>query len=95
MKLTLTLLASLLLASQNLVRANDALVVYPPVPGLAASPHYSVRVRPVNAGSAWQSAFAWETVCKKVDKKTEASFDLLAGWTHTSVNFETAGAVEV
>ena len=28
-------------------------------------------------------------------KKTDAYFDTLAGWTHTYVNFETAGAVEI
>ena len=37
MKLILTFLASLLLASQFGARAADELVVYPPVPGLAAS----------------------------------------------------------
>ena len=29
------------------------------------------------------------------EKKTEAYFDTLAGWTHTYVNLETAGAVEI
>jgi hypothetical protein len=63
--------------------------VYPPVPGLAASEHYSVRIRPV--GGKWQQAFAWQTACK-----TEpAYFEHLAGWTHTYVNFETSEAVEV
>ena len=90
-----TILMTLLVALHAVTYADDALVVYPPVPGLPASPHYSVCVRPANAGNAWQRAFAWETVCKKVDKKTEAYFDHLAGWTHTYVNFETAGAVEI
>ncbi len=69
------------------------LVVYPPVPGLAASGHYRVRVRSI--GGEWQSAFAWETACKTIEKKTDAYFDTLAGWTHAYVNFETDGAVEV
>ena len=93
-----TLLAALLLASQSAARAADELVVYPPVPGLAASEHYKVRVRSASDGSQWQSAFAWETVCKTVGKKTDKSdgyFDTLAGWTHAYVNFETAGAVEI
>ena len=69
--------------------------MYPPVPGLAASEHYKVRVRTANDGREWQSAFAWETVCKTIEKKTDAYFDTLAGWTHTYVNFETGGAVEI
>ena len=91
----LGLLAALLLASQLVARADDGLVVYPPVPGLAASDHYQVWVRPAREGSKWQSAFAWETVCKTIEKGTDTYFDTLAGWTHTYVNFETAGAVEV
>ena len=95
MRYTLTLLTALLLASQSVAHAADELVVYPPVPGLAASEHYKVRVRSASDGSEWQSAFAWETVCKTIEKKTDAYFDTLAGWTHTYVNFETAGAVEI
>jgi hypothetical protein len=85
---------ALLLASQSMAPAAG-LVVYPPVPGLAASEHYKVRVRPAGDGGEWQSAFAWETSCKTIEKKTDAYFDTLAGWTHTYVNFETAGAVEI
>lgn len=94
MKPVLTLLVILLLAWQPAAHATE-LVVYPPVPGLAASAHYKVRVRLAGEGNPWQIAFAWEAVCKKVAKNTEAYFDTLAGWTHTYVNFETAGAVEI
>ena len=73
----------------------DELVVYPSVPGLAASEHYQVRVRSARDGGEWQSAFAWETVCKSIENKSDGYFDTLAGWTHTYVNFETAGAVEI
>lgn len=86
---------ALVLVVQSLAAAAESLVVYPPVPGLAASEHYKVRVRSAKAGSEWQSAFAWETACKVIEKKTEAYFDHLAGWTHAYVNFETAGAVEI
>lgn len=75
-------------------RAED-LVVYPPVPGLASSEHYKVRVRSAKEGSEWRNAFALETVCKPIEKDTDAYFDTLAGWTHAYVNFETAGPVEV
>ncbi len=91
----LALLTALLLAPLAVADAADGLVVYPPVPGLAASAHYSVRVRSASKDSKWQSAFAWETVCKAIEKNTDAYFEHLAGWTHTYVNFETAGAVEV
>ena len=74
----------------------DRLVVYPPVPGLPPSDQYAVRVRPAGAGQdAWRTPFAFITTCKAVDKKSDAYFAHLAGWTHTYVNFETAGAVEV
>ncbi|WP_206294403.1 glycoside hydrolase family protein [Humisphaera borealis] len=95
MKRVRTLLAILLFALHSPAGADDGLVVYPPVPGLAASGHYKVRIRPVRPGGEWQTAFAWETACKAVDKKTDAYFDTLAGWTHAYVNFETSGAVEV
>jgi hypothetical protein len=95
-KLTiLILLTALLLIWPSVLRAADHLVVYPAVPGLAASQHFLVRVRPATEGSGWQNAFAWETGCKTIEKKTDAYFEHLAGWTHTYVNFETAGAVEV
>lgn len=71
------------------LEAAEGLLVYPPVPGLAASEHYVVRVRA--GGGDWQRAFAWQTACKK----EEGYFDTLEGWTHTYVNFETSGAVEV
>ena len=89
-----TLLAVLLFASLSALCAADVLV-YPPVPGLAASEHFKVRIRSASVGSEWQSAFACETACKTVEKKTDAYFEHLAGWTHAYVNFETSGAVEV
>lgn len=95
MKSFLTLLSALLLATQLAGRADDELIVYPPVPGLAASQHYTVRVRLASEGSEWRSAFAWETVCKTIEKNTDAYFDHLAGWTHAYVNFKTVGAVEI
>ncbi len=95
MKPRLIFLTAFLLAALSVAHAEDKLVVYPPVLGLAASEHYAVRVRSAAAGSEWQSAFAWETVCKTIEKKTDGYFDTLAGWTHTYVNFETAGAVEI
>lgn len=84
-----TFFSVLLLATQCGANASDGLTVYPPVAGLDASAHYQVRVRSVEG--EWQSVFAWQTECKT----EEGYFDTLAGWTHTYVNFETSGAVEV
>jgi hypothetical protein len=78
----------LLLALLPLFARAD-LHVYPSVPGLEPSEHYTVRVRAI--GGEWQSAFAWQTQCKM----DGGYFDTLEGWTHSYVNFETAGAVEV
>ncbi len=94
MKHTLTLITALLLAPL-VACAADELVVYPPVPGLPASEHYKVRVRAGTDGSEWRSAFAFETSCKTIEQKTDGYFAHLAGWTHSYVNFETAGAVEI
>lgn len=92
MKPVLTHLFALLVAFLSVARADEVLV-YPPVPGLGPSVHYTVRVRPV--GGEWQSAFAWETMCKTIEAKSDAYFDHLAGWTHAYVNFEATGKVEV
>jgi hypothetical protein len=78
-----------LFASQISAAAADGLHVYPSVPNLTASEHYSIRVRSI--GGEWKSAFAWQTECKT----EKAYFESLKGWTHTYVNFETSAAVEV
>ena len=95
MRIILTLFTALLLAFQSVLHAASEVVVYPSVPGLAASEHYKVRVRPAHDGGEWQNAFAWETGCKTIEKKSDAYFDHLAGWTHAYVNFEMSAAVEV
>ena len=84
----------LLVSVPSGTHAGDDLVVYPPVPGLAASEHYTFRVRPAGGGD-WRPVFAWETRCKAIEPKTDGYFDTLAGWTHTYCNLETAAAVEV
>ena len=57
------------------VHAADELVVYPPVPGLAASEHYKVRVRAAVDGGIWQDAFTWQTDCKRIEKSTDGLLD--------------------
>ena len=89
------LVTAVLLAGMAVTHAGDGLVVYPPVPGLAASEHYAIRVRSLLARGEWQPVFAWETRCKPIEPRSDGYFDTLAGWTHTYCNFETAGPVEV
>ena len=76
---SLILLTALLAFQLAALAASDDLVVNPPVPGLAASEHYRVSVRSASGAGEWQSAFAWETICKSFDGKADAYFDTLAG----------------
>lgn len=73
----------------------DRLSVYPPVPGLAQSPHYRFRVREV--GGSWQSTFAWFTKC--IDDAPVVPFgyynQFIGGWSHSYCNFEMANDVPV
>jgi len=85
------LFITLCLALQIAFAHAGGLLVYPPVPGLDASAHYQVRIRSAKDGAEWQSAFVWQTECKKED----AYFETLHGWTHAYVNFETSGPVEI
>ena len=95
MKTIHALLAVLWLVPWIGFSAETGLTVYPPVPGLASSSQYKVRVRPAGEEGGWRSVFAWETGCKTIEKNTDAYFESLAGWTHAYVNFETAGPVEI
>ena len=77
------------------------------MPGLAPSDHYAVRVRPAGIDAPWQNAFVFKTACKdfgRIDLNktkgkpgidTEGYAPNLSGWSHSYVNFETAGPVEV
>ena len=83
----------------------SALIVYPPVPGLLPSDHYAVRVRPAGSNASWQTPFVFKTACKDFGHydpekfrgkiNTEGYCANLSGWSHSYVNFETAGPVEV
>jgi hypothetical protein len=87
-------LASCWLALQAAFCAEE-LLIYPAVPGLPASEHYQVRVRKAGHGAGWQDAFAWQTKSGAPANTEDAYFDHLAGWTHTYVNFESSGPVDV
>ena len=70
------------------MRANNALSVYGPVPGLAASPYYSVQVREEEAHT-WLDTFLLLTECT-TEKfcNTTGYYEHLGGWTNSYVNFE-------
>ena len=85
--------------------SSPNLIVYGPVPGLAPSDHYAVRVRPAGVNSPWQSAFVFKTAGKdfgRIDLNkimgktdTEGYAPNLSGWSHSYVNFEMTGLIEV
>jgi hypothetical protein len=79
-------LACIALAAFSAMAGSGELQVYPPVPGLAPSDHYAVRVRAVTKDADWQSVFPWMTRCG-TNSITDGYFSSLAGWTHTYVNF--------
>lgn len=103
--LTLLALASALAVHESVGAAKDPeLCVYAPVPGLAASDRYAVRVRPAGVQAPWQSPFVFKTACKdfgRFDPERSKTIDTqgylrhLSGWSHSYVNFETSGPVEV
>jgi len=71
--------------------------VYDPVPGLAPSDKYQVRVRLLGSGN-WQEPFAFITRSKKgtaPQERKNAYISHLDGWSHTYVNFEMNKPVEV
>ncbi len=84
--------------------ASQYLIVYGPVPGLAPSDHYSVRVRLAGINAPWQNTFVFKTACKDFGRfnpknlgklDTEGYCPNLSGWSHSYVNFETTGPVEM
>ena len=90
----------LTLGSSGATLKDGNLIVYGPVPGLAPSEHYAVRVRPAGVNAPWQSPFVFKTASKDVGGNSagivvEGYWCMLSGWTHSYVNFETSGPVEV
>jgi hypothetical protein len=85
------------LMGQLAFAADQNVVVYSDVPGLAASEHFQARIKPASAtgDSAWKSAFMWKTACNYRKEKPDRYFQHLEGWTHSYVNFEMSVAVEV
>lgn len=73
--------------------------VYPPVPGLGASPYYTFSVQKVSGLNAplkqnatnWLSPFAWFTRCvdyPATTGKTAYYAGFIGSWSHTYCNFE-------
>ncbi len=72
--------------------------VYPPVPGLQASPYYRFSIQKKSALNAlrkeeatnWEEPFAWFTKCvdEIPNRKTAYYEEFIGGWSHTYCNFE-------
>ncbi len=94
--LTLTIgllcLFSLVTFSAN---GAEGLSVYSEVPGLAPSEHFKAQVKPATEREGWSSAFMWQTSSKKDKDDIEKYPKHLAGWTHSYINFEMDGPVEI
>ncbi len=97
-----TLTASRAVTPERPSDTKPGLVVYGTVPGLSASDHYAVRVRVAGGNAPWQDAFVFKTACKDFGRfdpakkiPTEGYVRHLSGWSHSYVNFETSGPVEV
>ena len=71
--------AAVLPAGMPVTHVGNGLVVYPPVPGLAASEQYAIRLRSLRSRGEWQPLFAWETRCKPIEPRSDGYFDALAG----------------
>jgi hypothetical protein len=74
----------------------NGLSVYPAVPGLDPSPHYSFRVREVGSDQ-WMTPFAWFTKCKDYDPDVSTAYftEYIGSWSHTYCNFEMANNVAI
>jgi hypothetical protein len=77
--------------------AAEQLSVYPAVPGLDPSVHYSFRVRQVGS-EQWMTPFAWFTDCVPSTPANDATkyySEYIGSWSNTYCNFEMADNVPV
>ncbi len=92
---TLIMMAMCLMVAGTVLPAG--LSVYPPVPGLDPSPHYSFRVRQVGSDQ-WMEPFAWLTRCVDSTPENDATryySQYIGGWSQTYCNFEIGEDVPV
>ena len=68
--------------------------VYEPVPGLAPSVQYAVRVCAATNTSLWNSVFTFQTRAQP-SWSPDAYYDSIANWSHSYVNFEMTKPVTV
>ena len=91
-------LVNVALAHNDVLLPNDQisverLSVYPPVPGLVPSVHYSFRVHEVGS-QQWMTPFAWLTECQP-GMSGYNYYGAIIGWSNTYCNFEMANNVPV
>lgn len=70
-------------------------LAYPSVPGLPPSEHFRARVRPATGREPWAPAFVWQTSAKNDRKNPEKYPPHMAGWTHSYINVEMGGPIEI
>lgn len=83
------------LPGASAIGQDPALLVYSTVPGAKASDQYAVAVRPAQNKDNWQKSFAHITRCKNGIRGENGYFPHLSGWTHTYINIEMGGPVEI
>ncbi len=94
MKRFLLIIASIFCLSGFISEAsNDGIHVYPAVPGLAPSEHYTFKVRTVGS-STWLDPFAFITTCKQ-GGETNTYYKWLTDWSNSYINFEMSNSVPV
>ncbi len=74
---------------------DNALIVYSKVPGAKASDQYALAVRSAGKEEQWRQAFACITRCKNGIRGKNGYFPHLSGWSHTYINVEMGGPVEI
>lgn len=80
------------------IASEGKIHVYPPVPGLDASPYYKFSIQKIDSLNApkkqdatnWEEPFAWFTKCvDEIPNRNTAYYEEFIGsWSHTYCNFE-------
>ena len=95
MRFFITCLILIGLTSGSAIGRENALIVYGKVPGANASDQYALAVRSAEKEERWRDAFAFITRCKNGIRGENGYFPHLSGWSHSYINIEMGGPVEI
>ena len=95
MRIFITCLILIGLTSGSARGRDNALIVYSKVPGAKSSDQYALAVRSAGKEEQWRQAFACITRCKNGIRGKNGYFPHLSGWSHTYINVEMGGPVEI